>query len=312
MDANQLTYCTTTRDEGKSVLSMLQERLRLSNRLICKLKRSGGILLDGVPVHTNRIVSEQQTIRVCLPNEAQTTSIVPEAMNLDILYEDDWLLAINKPSGMVTHPSSGHRSGTVANGILFHYQTNGESGGIHLISRLDRDTTGVVLAAKNSYIQEALKQQADKKEVEKIYVGLVCPSPSQSSGWIRHPISRLPGSIIRRQADAEGAPAATYYCVRLRGLLPNGQEAAWVEFRLETGRTHQIRVHCQAEGFPLLGDSLYAQASPYLPRQALHAFRIGFRHPVTGQRVQIQAPLPQDLSGLLCRLQKKDAAENVP
>lgn len=299
MEQKRLKYPILQEDQGKSVLSLLRGKLRLSNRLIRQMKQTGGIRLDGRQVYTNYIIGREKELEALFPPETAPETVPADDMPLEICYEDEWMLAVNKAANLVVHPSPGHYNGTLIGAVRNYYQQQGKEEGIHLISRLDRDTTGIVLLAKSPYIQDELRKQGDQGLLQKEYLGIVTPSPKEDSAWIRHPIGRLPGSIIQRRVDEQGAASGTFYLVVKKLKLPHGEEAALLRFRLETGRTHQIRVHCQAEGFPLLGDTLYGIESPYITRQALHAAYLCFRHPVTRQVLQLEAPLPPDIAGLL-------------
>lgn len=307
-----LIYSCREKDHGRQIGKILADSMKISRGMITVLKQNGGILLNGKPARTIDKVSAGDSIFLVLNCEQASPEADPENIPLRILYEDGAVIAVDKPAGMVLHTTSAHRSGTLSNALAYHMLQEKITGTIHPVSRLDKDTSGVVLFARNGYVQEALKQQSENGTFKKKYLGLVCPAPKSASGRISLPIARLPGSIITRTICESGMPAITDYSVKEYFEKYN---AALVEFRLRTGRTHQIRVHTLFSGFPLLGDTLYTPESTELygfpeanisipreiipQRQALHAFYIEFIHPITGKMLQITAPLPEDIQTCL-------------
>ena len=219
------------------------------------------------------------------------SEIQPEPHELDILYEDDAFLVVNKPAATVMHPTCRHQSGTLTNYLLWHWQQKGIYTDVHLVGRLDKDTTGIVIAARNGYVQEMLRRQGENGQLRKYYLAAVSPPPSPLSGKIDAPILRDRESIIKRKVSEEGARAVTHYRTVYRG-----EDYAVVECLLETGRTHQIRVHCSHAGFPIIGDTLYGVETvpPRAPHQLLHAYKTELIHPVTGEALAFTAPLPQE------------------
>ena len=210
------------------------------------------------------------------------------------------MIAINKKAGIVVHPTSNHFSGTIANGIMYYYKQNGISKRVRPVSRLDRDTSGIIIFAKNQFIQESLIRQMKDKSFCKVYVGIVTGSLSQDKGTIDLPIERMPGSIILRHISQTGAPSITHFEV-----IERYPTATFVRFVLETGRTHQIRVHCQAIGHPLLGETLYSDLQTNLiERQSLHSIKVSFNHPQTLKKVVLEVPLPEDINNVLEILRK--------
>ena len=219
------------------------------------------------------------------------SEIQPEPHELDILYEDDAFLVVNKPAATVMHPTCRHQSGTLTNYLLWHWQQKGIYTDVHLVGRLDKDTTGIVIAARNGYVQEMLRRQGENGQLRKHYLAAVSPPPSPLSGKIDAPILRARESIIKRKVSEEGARAVTHYRTVYRG-----EDYAVVECLLETGRTHQIRVHCSHAGFPIIGDTLYGAepVPPRAPHQLLHAYKTELIHPVTGEPMTFTAPPPQE------------------
>lgn len=240
-------------------------------------------------------------VTVEIPDAVETT-IEPENIPLDILYEDDDLLVVNKPKGMVVHPSAGHYSGTLVNAIMYHCKDSlsGINGEIRpgIVHRIDKDTTGSLIVCKNDEAHINIAQQIKEHSVNRIYVGIVCGNVKEDSGIVegaigRHPIERKKMAINEKN----GKPAITHYKV-----LERFGNYTYMQFKLETGRTHQIRVHMASIGHPLLGDALYSSGrSPFkhLQGQCLHAQTIGFVHPRTGKYMEYSAPLPEYFEKLL-------------
>ena len=253
------------------------------------------------PVHTDDLV------KIEIPDAVETT-IVPEDIPLDILYEDQDLLIVNKPKGMVVHPSAGHYTGTLVNAIMYHCKDSlsGINGEIRpgIVHRIDMDTTGSLIVCKNDEAHVDIAQQIKEHSVNRIYVGIVCGNVKDDEGTIEGPIGRHP--IERKKMainEKNGKPAITHYKV-----LERFGNYTYMQFKLETGRTHQIRVHMASIGHPLLGDALYSSnrsTFKNLQGQTLHAQTIGFIHPKTGEYMEFSAPLPEYFKKLLSILQFK-------
>lgn len=292
----RLSIIVSAKDKDKSVKQVLKGELQLSERLVKQLKLSGKILLNSVPVHVNRKVSEGDLLEALVEFDECNDSITPEPMDLDILYEDETLIAINKPPDMVVHPTFRHQTGTVANGLMHHLLEKGIKTLVRPVSRLDRNTSGIILFALNPYIQECLIRQMHDKTFIKEYIGIVHGTFSQDKGTINLPIQRLEGSIMLRHTTQEGLPSVTHYEVQERF-----SDSTCLKFVLETGRTHQIRVHCQAIGHPLIGDTLYPLPAlendhkDLIPRHCLHSHLANFTHPYAKMPLEIKAPIPQDI-----------------
>lgn len=301
----RLSLTISPEDHAKTVKYILKNRLNLSERLVKKLKFSGKIRLNFLPVHVSVEVHEGDYLEALVELEEFNEDIVPEPLDIDIIYEDENLVAINKPSNMVVHPTFRHFSGTVANGLMYYLLQKGIKTLIRPVSRLDRDTSGIIIFALNPFIQESLIQQMHSNSYLKEYVGLVYGTLEESCGTINLPIERLPGSIMQRHTTAAGAPSITHYEV-----LERFDDATFLKFVLETGRTHQIRVHCQAACHPLIGDTLYplptfdGRLEGLLSRQALHSIRTVFTHPFTNKTLELSAPIPADINQALEILRK--------
>lgn len=249
-------------------------------------------------------VKTDDIVTIEIPDAIETT-IEPENIPLDILYEDDDLLIVNKPKGMVVHPSAGHYSGTLVNAIMYHCKDSlsGINGEIRpgIVHRIDMDTTGSLIVCKNDEAHVKIAEQIKEHSVNRIYVGIVCGNVKEDFGMIegaigRHPVERKKMAINEKNGKA----AITHYKV-----LERFGNYTYMQFKLETGRTHQIRVHMASIGHPLLGDTLYSSGrSPFkhLQGQCLHAQIIGFVHPRTGKYMEYSAPLPEYFEKLLCLL----------
>ncbi len=284
-------------DTGKPLKYILKGSMKISERLIKKLKFQNKIYVNNEVVHVNYIVKENDQVRVELELEEDCEYIEPQAIPLDIIHEDNCLLVLNKQPGIVVHPTCSHPDSTIANGIVFYLKQKGISKKVRPVSRLDRETSGIIIFAKNQYTQEVLIKQMHSGIFEKEYLGIVQGIPSDKSGTINLPIDRKPGSIMLRHISETGAPSVTHYEV-IESFPSNN--AALLRFKLETGRTHQIRVHCQAMGFPIYGDTLYSENTDFLiSRQALHSHITKINHPETHKEVVFQAELPVDMKMVL-------------
>lgn len=271
----------------------------LTRSYLQKLIKSGEVLVNGKPVKASYRVEADDLVEVNVP-EAVTPDILPENMPLDILYEDDDVILINKPKGMVVHPAAGHYSGTVVNALMYHCGTSlsGINGVMRpgIVHRIDKDTTGVIIACKNDYAHHAIAEQLKEHSITRRYYALVCGNLKDDEGTVDGPIGRHPTDRKRMAINAgHGKPAVTHYRV-----LERFGKYTWIECRLETGRTHQIRVHMASIGHPLLGDGVYGgETRNTLTGQCLHAYVLGFVHPKTQEYMEFNAPLPEYFEKLL-------------
>lgn len=274
----------TAAREGK-LLSFLRGELQLSSSLVKRLKWQNAFLVGGVCVHTDHKVLPGDVITVVL--DEQTPEFPPQEGKLKILYEDDALIAIDKPAGLLMHPSFYRNEGTLANFLLGYYQKTDQPCAVHPVSRLDRDTFGVVLLAKNAHIHGQMMEQLKKKAFQKTYHALVFGHPPIEGLW-QFPIARCPGESLLREVRPDGQPAVTRY-----RLLERTQNTAKLELCPVTGRTHQLRVHCAYAGFPILGDRQYGTeaslAAASFDHQQLCAVKIRFPHPVTNEIMTIES-----------------------
>ncbi len=282
-------------DKNK-VLHVLKSQMKLSTRLIKQLKKHNGILLNGQPIRTIDPVHTGDIVSVII-EYSEDNYIQPEESDISILYEDSCFLAVNKEAGIPVHPTSGHNTGTLAHMVLSHLIKQGLSIKIRPINRLDKDTSGVVLFAKNSHMQDRIINQMKNNRVSKVYLGIVHGVFEPKEGIINLPIARKDGSTIERIVDMSGAPSITKY--KTLGIY---NDLSLVQFILETGRTHQIRVHTRAMGHPILGDWLYSDIqTDLISRQALHSTTLAFDHPITGERIILNASIPEDMRRVLSK-----------
>lgn len=271
------------------LLGILRSELALSSGLVKRLKWKNALFVNGQSAHTDRIVYPGDTVTVIL--DEQVEGFEPECLPLSILYEDEWLIALDKPSGQLVHPSPQRNDGTLANALLHHYRSTNQRCGVHLATRLDRDTFGVVLAAKSAHVHAKLCQLLRTGGVEKNYHAAVFGAPQLSSGVIELPVYKLGGGSLLRVVDERGQYAKTEYRV-----LQRFEKTALLQLHPITGRTHQLRLHCLAGGFPILGDPQYATPDSTLfsdgyglKTQQLCAVQLRLMHPMRGEPLILQS-----------------------
>ncbi|MCD8158603.1 MAG: RluA family pseudouridine synthase [Clostridiales bacterium] len=296
-------YCEKE-DGGKRIDGFLSLVLEdISRNRIQKLIEEGNILAEGKNINKSYKIKQSDVISVIIP-EAKEAEISAENIPLDIVYEDSDVIVVNKPQGMVVHPAPGHFSGTMVNALMYH--CGNDLSGINgvnrpgIVHRIDRDTSGVIVTAKNDFAHSSLSAQLAEHSMTRVYKGIVYNSFSESEGTVDANLGRSPRDRKKMAVLKQGGRrAVTHYRV-----TENLGKYAYVEFRLETGRTHQIRVHMGYIGHPLLGDEVYGpKKCPYnLKGQVLHAEVLGFIHPRTGEYMEFSAPLPDYFEGLLKRL----------
>lgn len=275
----------------KNINEILSLEFKISTRLKNKLIKKNMLFLNNTTCDTRAPVKIGDKLIIDFNYEEENSNIVPNGMDLDIIYEDEWLLIVNKPSGITIHPSILHFNNSLSNGIRFYFDKIGLKKKIRPVNRLDKDTSGLVIFAKCEYIQECLSLQMQEGILKKEYLCLVSGTINQKSGTINLPIARKEGSIMERCIDEKGKQAITHYKV-----IKEFKNYSLVECRLETGRTHQIRLHMASIGHPLLGDTLYGTSSSLISRQALHSYKIKFIHPITKKEIELIAKLPQDIN----------------
>ena len=287
-------YTISTEYNEQTLLSFLKHK-NYSSQIITHLKRTeNGILLNGEWGRVRDILHTGDMLIINLIETESSENIIPTNLPLDIVYEDEDILIINKPADMPIHPSQGNYDNTLANAVAYYYQQKGESFTYRCINRLDRDTTGILIVAKHMYSASLLSEMVAKREIHREYLALATGEVPKS-GTIVASIGRVDGSTIERHVDeAHGDYACTHY---KRLIYNNGYSL--VSLKLETGRTHQIRVHMKHIGHPLPGDFLYNPDYSVIKRQALHSHRLVFKHPITGESLEFVADLPMDMKKII-------------
>ena len=282
----------------KNIKDVCKNYFEISDRLLTKLKKNQKIFLNNSSAYINTMLSLNDTIIINLDFEEESENIVPTKMDLNILYEDDYLIIINKPSGIPIHPSISHFKNSLSNGLKYYFNKINLKKKIRPVNRLDKDTSGIVIFAKHEYIQECLIKQMKNNKFKKEYLAILEGYMNKTAGTINLPISRKEGSIIEREINSNGEKAITHFKL-IDNFSVDNQELSLVKFIIETGRTHQIRVHSKYINHPILGDSLYGNKSDLINRQALHAYKVSFIHPITNEPINIEIPLPLDIKKVL-------------
>ena len=286
-----LTYTITSQEAGMQVLEFLRSK-GFSRHILTSMKPDKeALLVNGVRAGGRSILKEGDFFRVRVMETATTEGIVPASLPLNILYEDEDILVLNKPADMPVHPSIGNYTNTLANAAAFYFQERGEFCPFRCINRLDRDTSGALVLAKNALSAAILSAQMRNREIRRTYLAVV-RGVTPPSGTISAPFGRVSDSVIQRQVDPEyGETAVTHY-----ERLAVRNDHSLLEIHLETGRTHQIRVHMGYIGHPLPADYLYCPVYDHFKRQPLHSYQLNFRHPLTGKDLCFTAPVPHDMT----------------
>lgn len=299
-------------EEGQRLdlfLSLHDQMVDISRSRVQKLIQADNVLVNGLVRKSGYTVHSDDVVTVDLP-PPKSVDLIPEEVHFEILYEDNELIVVSKPPGIVVHPACGHDSGTLVHGLLNHCRNlSGISGELRpgIVHRLDKDTSGVLVVAKNEQVHHSLVNQFKNRQVEKIYHAIVDGRPERSNGSVVLPIGRHPVKRKKMAVRAEeGREAVTHW-----KILENfSSEFTYIEVRLETGRTHQIRVHMATIGHPISGDSLYGKkrnsyATFQIKRQCLHAYILVFTHPKTGEKMRFKAPIWEDMQRTLNLLHGK-------
>ena len=328
----KFTYIVKESDRELSIKELLSRNFSFSSRFMTKLKQNRLIFLNGESMPGWILPNPGDVITVVTPEE--TSDFPPEAIPISIVYEDDDLLVINKQPGIVVHPTKGKPCHTIANGLMKRMLDKGESYKIRFVNRLDMNTSGLLIVAKNSYAQDNLTKQMKTDHIQKKYMAIVSGVMAQDSRTIDLPLGRPDPNEVERwvvPVEEGGYPSVTHFKV-----LKRFKKNTLVELQLETGRTHQIRIHLAYIGHPIEGDHLYCHGDPFeyrrihgdprpsldgspgprmetnpeivsdiINRQALHAFSLTFKHPVTGERLHLEAPLPDDMKRALAYLEAR-------
>lgn len=293
----KLTYIVTSNDNYANLKELLKVQFQISDRLLLKLKKTNKILINDKNSSVNSMLHENDKIDIYIDFEEDNSNIFATKMNLNILYEDDAYLIINKPAGIPVHPSMDHYKDSLSNGVKYYFDSIVLHKKIRPVNRLDKDTSGIVIFAKNEYIQECLVRQMKENVFIKEYIAICDGIFEQKSGIINAPIARKENSIIERCIDKNGATSITHYEV-LKEIYDSVNPYSIIKCKLETGRTHQIRVHMGYIEHSLLGDTLYGMPSSLINRQALHSYKASFIHPISKQTVTYVASLPEDMKKL--------------
>lgn len=286
-----LEYRITKPDEGKTIKDFLLQS-GFSGQSIVELKKiPESILLNGVWEYVNCRMKEDDVLKVCIAEEESSEKILPVRLPFPILYEDEDIVVVNKPADMPIHPSLNNYENTLGNAAAYYFAKQGKSFVFRCINRLDRDTTGLTILAKHMVSCSMLQSAMLERKISREYLAIAEGVFKEREGTVDVPIGRKEGSTIERMVDYEnGERAITHYRV-----LEQRENAAMVALTLETGRTHQIRVHMTYIGHPLIGDFLYNPKNKGMIRQALHAWHLSFAHPITKELMQFEAPVPDDM-----------------
>ncbi|MGE5631838.1 MAG: RluA family pseudouridine synthase [Caulobacteraceae bacterium] len=278
---------------GITLGDYLKKKLLLSRRSLIKIKKAGSVKVNGSLEYMDYRLKEGDKLEFSIEEE-NSENILPEFMELDIIYEDDYMAVVNKNAGIPTHPSRNHYMGTLANGLMYYWMEAGRDITIRPVNRLDRNTSGLVVFAKSSHIQHLMSLHNYKSKMKKEYLALVQGIVKNDSGTVEAPIAREVQQSIRRVVREDGDRAVTHYEV-----LQRFQDYTLLKLILETGRTHQIRVHMAYIGHPILGDDLYGGSQDKIKRHALHAFILSMPHPMDGRPFEFTAPVPEDMGELI-------------
>lgn len=304
----ELSCVIVPADDGKQIRDIMRRNMELSDKQIRQAKfRTHGICLNGEPKYTTATVAAgdklvillEETVDSKIPSSYDETIWNPET---GILYEDEDMIAVNKPAGVVSHPSPGHYNDSMASLLTGYYERKGTPMNLRCIGRLDKDTSGVLLLAKNQVAADRMSRQRIGGALKKEYLALAKGKFAEKTGTINMGITKIPGEIQAR-IDADGKPAVTHYEVEKE--FSNADMISLVRLRLETGRTHQIRLHLSWQGHPLLGDSWYGGDMSYCERAALHAEKMELIQPFTQEKIVLRAELPEDMKKICADMEMR-------
>ena len=294
--SRRLELTVTPELAGIKVDTLLKRHLHLSGTVVRRIKWwEDGILADGIRVHTDYRPAAGQVLSVRLSDPDRRSGIIPAPGPLDIVYEDEDIIVLNKAPGVSVHPGPGHFDDTLGNFLVDYYEKTGQEADFHPVHRLDRGTSGLLVSAKHPHAQEALKNQLHTEQFRRVYLAVCEGVPDPSAGVVDAPLGPRPGSLMEQEVRPDGKPARTRYeTVEVHG------SRTLLRLELDTGRTHQIRVHMAHIGHPLTGDFLYGtEDRTLISRPALHSAELSFRQPVTGERLEFSVLLPEDMARLL-------------
>ncbi|HZG14996.1 MAG TPA: RluA family pseudouridine synthase [Candidatus Bathyarchaeia archaeon] len=295
--SNWLDYVVSAEDAGMTVEKIVKEKMAVSGRMLQRLTRSKGVMLNRKAPFLQKTVKEGDTVSVRVADKAREQ--VNEAVDFDpafqpdILFEDEHFLIVNKPAGLTVHPTSPGQKGTLVQMLTSWLAYHGKQSTIHAVHRLDKETSGTILFAKSGYAHQLADRMLREGTIKREYIAILCGQLTEEKGTIRAAIGRDPFHHTRRRVTEKGDDAVTHYEV-----IARSDRYTLARVWLDTGRTHQIRVHFQHVGCPLAGDRLYDGSTADFGRQALHAYRLAFAHPDGGEPIEVTARLPEDLNQL--------------
>lgn len=290
-----LIYDISTEYDGFSIDKFLKAKGYSSANITAIKKMPNNVVIDGEWVHMNRKLAAGEVLTVNINEDDSSEKIPPVKMDLDIVYEDEDIIVINKPAGLPIHPSLNHYEDSLANGLAYYFEAQGKPFIFRCANRLDKNTSGLTVIAKHLVSANILSTMVKNRQFHREYYAIVRGHLDEAKGTIDAPIGRVDDSIITRQVDFEhGERAVTHYQV-----IEEKNGHSLISIHLETGRTHQIRVHFKYIGHPLVGDHLYNPDMEYIKRQALHSHKINFIHPITKKAMEFVAPLPNDMQFVL-------------
>ncbi|KPU27795.1 pseudouridylate synthase [Caloranaerobacter sp. TR13] len=282
-------------EDGLLIKEILKEKYNISDRFLKKLERTKSVFLNGSRIKTNKITKKGDKITIVMDDE--TDENIPQQIPIEVIYEDFDLLILNKPPKIVVHPTKSHPDNTIANGVAYYFKQKKIKKKVRFVNRLDMDTSGILVIAKNPFAHQQLAQQFEYNIVEKRYLAIVEGIVKDDEGTIKNAIGRYDDISIKRTVLENGKIAITNYKV-----LERYKNATLLEIHIETGRTHQIRVHLSHIGHPIIGDSLYNKPSQLIDRQALHSYSLKFITPRKKERKLVFAQLPEDMKLLIEKL----------
>ena len=292
-----ITYQIDACYEGNTILQFLKKKHYTDKAMIALKKTPEGILLNDVWAYVNQKISSGDILTIKLTETESSPKIVPEALDIDIVYEDEDILVVNKPAGMPVHPSQNHYTGTLANGIAGYFAARNTPFVFRCVNRLDRDTTGLTILCKHQLAGGILSDMVSKRLIKRTYLAICQDDGSlPEKGVIDAPIARKEGSTIERQVDPNNGEHAVTHFTRISHH--QGKQLSLIQLQLETGRTHQIRVHMKHIGHPLIGDDLYGSDCSLIKRQALHSYSLNFIHPITLEEMYFVQELPEDMKSI--------------
>jgi 23S rRNA pseudouridine1911/1915/1917 synthase len=283
-------------NETINIKQYMEDSLGYTARQVKKLLKEKKVTINNRKAYWDNVLKNGDILEIDMKEEVNS-SIIPQDLPLEILYEDDWFIAVNKPPFMVVHPTKGTTEGTLANAVMYHYNKSNQAIPLRFLNRLDMNTSGVVVLPKSSKSHSSLNAQMEAGEIKKKYIAVVEGLIQPPKGLIEQPIGKDPLNPIKQAISQQGQYAATIY-----NTIKGFDCATLVELELLTGRTHQIRVHLNYLGHPIIGDELYGSKSEKIARQALHAKTMVFKHPANGEVIELTANIPLDIENLIEQL----------